>query len=595
MRAVHAFCPCSPRAFARTKGGWAQWRNGTDRNAQVSITKWALSLRNRPAHKNDPYGKPAASVVVGQMEKEQARARESMLSKLVAKFANHISDAKVHNTILAFREHVPTPTMNDLAQLDDVLSAYVKRLVQKDESKRRLMAKTLSAANLSARVESQIKEQGSGPAASPGELMAAGQTSSRVSASVSRQGDRTPAGSARSEGSRLYRDVRKDEWYAIQLDQAARLEVEDRKKLEGKKKEAALTYAILKQQELELDNVAKLHKEEQREEGRKQKAVQKVWRDKEKARKAELEVWRRQEKLRAESAKEELMDNYRATVAKEAEKENEEVMKIRALIVRDKAEAEAKKAAGAAAAQAVKELNAAEEARKKVAQRLQRDKDEREMKKYQDMLEARQRAREEEEEARLARLAAQAAVAQQRFDQAETDAEADERRAKEVQRQRQARQDAAAAAMVAQKKKEQKATMAYVQMQQRAHVEQDALVLQANRREAALNKIEFEKALKRDDERRNAVRAKNLAYGKSIQRQVAEDQSYLASGAGERGMTKFEKQYNRDAISNVRRFAQRHYRFHSQGPETKSDAVLCRSLRKKRALEDQKMAVSQPE
>ena len=395
-----------------------------------------------------------------------------MLSKLVAKFANHISDAKVHNTILAFREHVPTPTMNDLAQLDDVLSAYVKRLVQKDESKRRLMAKTLSAANLSARVESQIKEQGSGPVASPGELM---------------------------------------------------------------------------------------------------------------------------EKLRAESAKEELMDNYRATVAKEAEKENEEVMKIRALIVRDKAEAEAKKAAGAAAAQAVKELNAAEEARKKVAQRLQRDKDEREMKKYQEMLEARQRAREEEEEARLARLAAQAAVAQQRFDQAETDAEADERRAKEVQRQRQARQDAAAAAMVAQKKKEQKATMAYVQMQQRAHVEQDALVLQANRREAALNKIEFEKALKRDDERRNAVRAKNLAYGKSIQRQVAEDQSYLASGAGERGMTKFEKQYNRDAISNVRRFAQRHYRFHSQGPETKSDAVLCRSLRKKRALEDQKMAVSQPE
>ena len=113
-------------------------------------------------------------------------------------------------------------------------------------------------------------------------------------------------------------------WYAIQLDQAARLEVEDRQKLEGKKKEAALTYAILKQQELELDNVAKLHKEEQREEGRKQKAVQKVWRDKEKARKAELEVWRRQEKLRAESAKEELMDNYRATVAKEAEKENEE-------------------------------------------------------------------------------------------------------------------------------------------------------------------------------------------------------------------------------------------------------------------------------
>ena len=106
---------------------------------------------------------------------------------------------------------------------------------------------------------------------------------------------------------------------------------------------------------------------------------------------------------------------------------------------------------------------------------------------------------------RLARLAAQAAVAQQRFDQAETDAEADERRAKEVQRQRQARQDAAAAAMVAQKKKEQKATMAYVQMQQRAHVEQDALVLQANRREAALNRIEFEKALKRDDERRNAV------------------------------------------------------------------------------------------
>ena len=38
----------------------------------------------------------------------------------------------------------------------------------------------------------------------------------------------------------------------------------------------------MKQQELELDNVAKLHKEEQREEGRKQKAVQKVWRDKEK-------------------------------------------------------------------------------------------------------------------------------------------------------------------------------------------------------------------------------------------------------------------------------------------------------------------------
>ena len=135
--------------------------------------------------------------------------------------------------------------------------------------------------------------------------------------------------------------------------------------------------------------------------------------------------------------------------------------------------------------------------------------------------------------------------------------------------------------------------MAYVQMQQRAHVEQDALVLQANRREAALNKIEFEKALKRDDERRNAVRAKNLAYGKSIQRQVAEDQSYLASGAGERGMTKFEKQYNRDAISNVRRFAQRHYRLHSQGPETKSDAVLCRSLRKKRALGDQEIG-SQP-
>jgi hypothetical protein len=50
----------------------------------------------------------------------------------------------------------------------------------------------------------------------------------------------------------------------------------------------------------------------QRQEARKQKAIQKLWRDKEKARKADLEIWRKMEKKRAEKAKEDFMNAYRA-------------------------------------------------------------------------------------------------------------------------------------------------------------------------------------------------------------------------------------------------------------------------------------------
>ena len=49
------------------------------------------------------------------------------------------------------------------------------------------------------------------------------------------------------------------------------------------------------------------------------------------------------------------------------------------------------------------------------------------------------------------------------------------------------------------------------------------------------------------------ARARNIAHRKSIQEQIDASERYLKDGCGERGMTKFEKQYNSSAIGSARR------------------------------------------
>jgi hypothetical protein len=99
------------RAFARHHAHKhnTQTIAGFDQHVQVGTTKWATSLRNVSTVKNDPYGRPVMSVVVGHKEKQQARAVESMLNRVMAQYP--LDDPKVAETIHAFREHVQEPSM----------------------------------------------------------------------------------------------------------------------------------------------------------------------------------------------------------------------------------------------------------------------------------------------------------------------------------------------------------------------------------------------------------------------------------------------------------------------------------------------------
>lgn len=74
------------------------------------------------------------SVVVDHKERQQARAAVSMLSRVVAKYS--LLDKKVADTIRAFQQHVPKPTLEDLSQLDEVLSAHAKKSAKKAQTAR---------------------------------------------------------------------------------------------------------------------------------------------------------------------------------------------------------------------------------------------------------------------------------------------------------------------------------------------------------------------------------------------------------------------------------------------------------------------------
>jgi len=61
---------------------------------------------------------------------------------------NNAHVLQVAGTIKAFKEHVPQPTLDDLSQLNQVLSDHVKRTLKKTETKRRALEKTLVAAGV---------------------------------------------------------------------------------------------------------------------------------------------------------------------------------------------------------------------------------------------------------------------------------------------------------------------------------------------------------------------------------------------------------------------------------------------------------------
>lgn len=112
-----------------------QATHGLNQNFQVSTTKWATSLRNVCIDKNDPYGVVPVSVAVGHKDKKQARAAESMFSRVISKY--DFADSKISDTIHAFTQNVPHPTLEDLGDLDRVLSEHVIRTNRKAEAKRK--------------------------------------------------------------------------------------------------------------------------------------------------------------------------------------------------------------------------------------------------------------------------------------------------------------------------------------------------------------------------------------------------------------------------------------------------------------------------
>jgi hypothetical protein len=112
-----------------------QATHGLNQNFQVSTTKWATSLRNVSVDKNDPYGVVPVSVAVGHKEKKQAKAAESMFSRVISKYG--FADSKISDTIHAFTQNVPHPTLDDLGELDRVLSEHVIRTNRKADAKRK--------------------------------------------------------------------------------------------------------------------------------------------------------------------------------------------------------------------------------------------------------------------------------------------------------------------------------------------------------------------------------------------------------------------------------------------------------------------------
>ncbi len=188
---------------------------------------------------------------------------------------------------------------------------------------------------------------------------------------------------AATDNSTLYLDVRKDEWYAVGVDQAAKAAEREANEKKQHSRERALVYHTLQVQQEQLKEVWGRELEEERQQARQDKALQKLWQEKEKNRLADLAVWQRMEKLRAEKAKKDFMDDYRAGVLAEQVGENEQVRKIKALIVEDGMKARAKMAKMQADMEEVKVFNAAEEQRKSKAQRLQLAKDQRDLEIYQ--------------------------------------------------------------------------------------------------------------------------------------------------------------------------------------------------------------------
>ena len=205
--------PCADTGRGRVH---AQSVAGFDQHVQVSTTKWATSLRNVGALKNDPYGRRTMSVVVGHKEKQQARAVESMLQRVMERYP--LDDPKVAGTINAFREHVTQPSMDDLSQLDDVLADYVRRKRQRQEAKRGAISKTL-AASARRNILDPTPAAGSRDALHRSRAgSSAGGALASDRSEASKRG-RRPLGSAQSDSaqSRLYLVVRKDEWYAVRF------------------------------------------------------------------------------------------------------------------------------------------------------------------------------------------------------------------------------------------------------------------------------------------------------------------------------------------------------------------------------------------
>ena len=76
-------------------------------------------------------------MVVGHKERQQARAAGNMLSRVLAKYS--LKDKKVADTIRAFQQHVPRPTLDDLSQLDEVLAGHAKKSANKAQAARRAL------------------------------------------------------------------------------------------------------------------------------------------------------------------------------------------------------------------------------------------------------------------------------------------------------------------------------------------------------------------------------------------------------------------------------------------------------------------------
>ena len=528
-----------------------------------STSKWAMSLRHESNGWGDPYG---ATQSCQQLPFEQfsakAKAASGILGRIKGRYAEYGDDEKVAGTIRNFEIHFAgrVPEQGDLEQLEEVLKAYVQRKAARAAARQsRLRARGDKIPKLSAAAGAAMIRNASG--GDEGVIAAPHQAFKQVrptsvtlhdSAMLAREKaalrgrgseGNTPVARARTAVPRTP-DVRKDEWFAVSILADQRAEEEDRKQRMVVQRRGAETRAVLATQQAQID--AQLAEERTRDRAEAQRMAQdkERWEAQDRARRrAQLER-RSAEKVRAREARRAFLGAAVSEVRALRVEDIKTNLEVRQLIEDDKLKAAAHKAHLRAESDKVTASNKMELERKRVLAVEEQARERQAVSAYQQVLLAREQAREQEVAALKARQDAQGAQAEAMHAAASVEAAVDEAKAAQVQRERERALDAARA----QRKQEAVQRVAdvheHVKVQLTALREKELEEVRQDQEEAAAARAAHHKAVRQDAERVAARRERNLAHRRDLERQIAYNHQVLKDGAGARGMTDFERKYN---------------------------------------------------